>query len=134
MTREEIEEDLANALGATVYYRRGSIRVSVPKVVKKLKTEMEYDTFRVVGLNYGILRDALTRIGQIIEDRPERDEIIARVGAGFADMNFAVMVVSFTGEYISVASYAKEGLVKQRTAKKAIDNLKRSLSGLYLND
>ena len=133
MTREEIEQDLADALNYSVGYRHGTVHGSVAKVVKKLKTEMKYDTFHVGTISYGMLRDALLRIGEIIQDHEDKYEIIARVGAGFANMNPAVMVIAIQGEYLSVAAYAKEGLIKQHTAEKAIQNLKDSLSGKLLN-
>ena len=134
MTREQIEQDLINSLDYLATYKGRTFKGSVPKVTARLKTEIEFDIFHVEGLSYGLLRDALTRIGEVVEDREAKSEIIARVGAGFADLNIALLVISITGEFISVASYAKEGLINQHTAKKAINNLKNSLTGKNLNN
>ena len=134
MTREQIEQDLINSLDYLTSNNGRMFKGSLQKVSSKLKTEIEFDIFHVEGLSYGLLRDALTRIGEVVEDREAKSEIIARVGAGFADLNIALLVISITGEFISVASYAKEGLINQHTAKKAINNLKNSLTGKYLNN
>lgn len=134
MTREQIEQDLINSLDYLASNNGRMFKGSLSKVSSNLKAEIEFDIFHVEGLSYGLLRDALTRIGEVVEDREAKSEIIARVGAGFADLNIALLVISITGEFISVASYAKEGLIKQHTAKKAINNLKNSLTGKYLNN
>lgn len=128
MTRQQIEQDLCEAIASIGTFRGRKAGYLTDIVSNKLKTEIEFDIFHVENLSYGLLRDALTRIGEIVEDREAKNEMIARVGAGFADMNKAIMVISITGEFISVASYAKEGLIKQRTAKKAITNLKNSFN------
>ncbi len=124
MTKEEIEQELADALGYSVTYKGKTVHGSVPKVAKKLQTEMKHETFYVDGVSYGIVRDAVCRIGEIVEDKESNSEMIARVKSGFGDMNPALLVIVVSGSAVTVCAYAKEGLIKQHTAEKAIQMLK----------
>jgi hypothetical protein len=47
--------------------------------------------------------------------------LAALAGSGFKSMNPALLEVTFTESSLTVTAWAKEGLIPQRTAQKAID-------------
>ena len=47
--------------------------------------------------------------------------------AGTANMNPSIVVACVDGDTITVMAYAKEGLIKQKTAKKAIERFEKML-------
>ena len=72
--------------------------------------------------------DVMERIGIVHEQRPEEQRLAGVVPSGFLNMNGAqveIQVVatgSATAE-VKIRAYGQEGLIKQRTAPKAVDRL-----------
>lgn len=92
-------------------------------IAKDLKESMELVTYY------------FKECGKLI-DASEYSEVpivSACVGSGFGNLNPAVLCVEFVVQpdnstILYITGYAKEGLIKQKTAIKAIERLKHSLS------
>ncbi len=61
--------------------------------------------------------------GEILLDSEETGSLDVLIKSGFANMNPAILIVRIAGKNASINAYAKEGLIKQNTAQKAINRL-----------
>lgn len=105
--------------------------------IRKLKIDKVQDKISLqknLKESMTLIFQALSSIGIIIDASKYTDYPVlsACCGSGYANMNPAIICVEFlqtddnkTDLYIS--AYAKEGLIKQKTAKKAILKLKNFL-------
>ena len=59
----------------------------------------------------------------------ERDHMVLLVGSGFQNRNPAAVELCFREDALEISAWAKEGLINQRTAEKAV---KACLSALEL--
>jgi len=69
------------------------------------------------------LRDSLIGIGKILEEDLEANVYVLSVNAGAADMNSAVVAVHLEDDKLYFLGYAKEGLINQHTADKALEKI-----------
>ena len=76
--------------------------------------------------NYNILkvRDALYGLGTILEEDLDNQFYITTVRIGSIGAYEAVAIVSLENDKVSIAAYAKEGLISQNNAQKAIKKIK----------
>lgn len=72
------------------------------------------------------IRDALVEVGDILDERLDSGTYIASVKAGVGNANTALVVVLVEGSRCLLAACAKEGLIKQSTAKKTIEKIKKT--------
>ena len=96
--------DCANLVGGNSFLLR--------KIHSKLPTEVS---------------QLLNAIGNILQFDEENQVCTAVVGSGFANMNPALVVAMMEDQTLYLAAYAKEGLIKQHTAEKALKNIVDSL-------
>ena len=76
------------------------------------------------------------RLAAALAAAPERDEESGRVvvrgvvGSGFGGLNPAYVLagIDSAGGVVSIATYAKEGLIKQHTAEKALQRLREEIA------
>ena len=71
-------------------------------------------------------RDALLETGTILEEDLDSCYYVAEVEAGAANANTALVVAIVGGRRCALGSCAKEGLIKQSTAKKAVEKVKEA--------
>lgn len=71
------------------------------------------------------LEQALTEIGSFLERGLDHWTVLVPCGVG--DMNRAVLVAVPEGDVVHVLAWAKEGLINQHTAEKAVNRLKAAL-------
>ena len=125
MTKDKMNELLADA----VIRFNESLGLNMTKgVIKLLPTETasrsimarEEDAF----LN---TRNALMECGKVISEDRDSGYIEGIIFAGVANMNAAVVVMTVQASVILIYAYAKEGLIKQHTAEKAIERFISSL-------
>ena len=69
------------------------------------------------------MRDHLYMLGNIIYEDLDRQVYVAKVRAGYGDMNSAMVAMQLQGEKLFVAGYAKEGIIKQNICKQALQKL-----------
>ena len=73
------------------------------------------------------LRLALRRCGGIVDEAEDRSWIAVVIMSGFANMNPAVVVVYLGEDSVLMKGYAKEGLIKQHTADRAMNLVEEAL-------
>ena len=75
---------------------------------------------------------AVARLADLLRSAPQQDgptvTLAGVLGSGFGNMNPALVRVEVTpAGHIRIAAHAKEGLIKQRTAQKAVNTLTEAL-------
>lgn len=126
MTEEQINESLA---GIISMYAPKFGRVITKKVALKLAMSRVEEQIRNVGEHtYILAKTAFSECGTIFEENI-KDYIIAGViFSGTANMNPAFLMLWIEGDNIHLAASAKEGLIKQHTAERAVEAFKSALS------
>ena len=71
------------------------------------------------------VRDLIVGMGKILEEDFEKQIYIITIMAGIANMNTAFVGLQLKNNILSLVGYAKEGLIKQHTAEKAIAKLEK---------
>lgn len=115
--KESLNEDLEKALrqyGADYGF------VITDKSIKKLISSEAFETLPAGGHGGKFLAEALMKSGKVLEQSDDECSYIVVVGAGVANMNYVFLALKLEEGRISIAAVAKEGLIKQGTAKKAI--------------
>ena len=121
LTEEQMSRLLAQAV-ADQAHRTGA-RKGGRTAVKLLKSHMAEAVLPLPPSRD--LEQALAEIGDFLE-RAE-DHWTALVPCGAGDMNRAVLVAAPEGETLRVRAWAKEGLINQHAAEKAVEKLKAAL-------
>lgn len=73
------------------------------------------------------IRDTLLLIGNIIKEDLDEEFYIGTINAGIANKNIAFIIIKKNEGNLAVCCYAREGLIKQHTARKAIEKFEREL-------
>lgn len=79
------------------------------------------------GITLIKLRDILIEIGTIIEEEIDNNTYVAYLPAGLKKKNTATVVFQLDNDDIKIASFAKEGLIKQHTSEGAINYFEEKL-------
>lgn len=98
------------------------------KIHTKLPTEAVH--MNIENGDFLLVSQLLNAIGNILQFDEENQVCTAVVGSGFANMNPALVVAMMEDQTLYLAAYAKEGLIKQHTAEKALKNIVDSLQML----
>lgn len=85
------------------------------------KKGIEERTFNIRNITMSNLRDSLIGLGTILDEDCKLNSYVVNVGAGAANMNGAIVAVQIIDNSLYILAYAKEGIINQKTAKKAID-------------
>ena len=101
--------------------------VITDKEVKKLLGASDKAKFEIDGCTTVHLTESITDIGKVIEQSDDETEFVAVVGAGIANKNIAMLVVKLCGNIVEVHALAREGLIRQGTARQAITKLEQSI-------
>ncbi len=106
-------------------------RLGAEWAAKRLKSE-RYDRSIVYTVDIDTacqdVYEILSGMGEIIETSDEPLGLAAVVGSGFLNMNPTIVTATFEPEddeatAIHLSAVAKEGLIKQKSARKAVDRL-----------
>ena len=95
--------------------------------MRKLIDGSAYATVEVKDCTPKKLAEAFMEVGKVIEQSDDGMECVAVVGAGVANMNIALVVTKMGKDKVEFAATANEGLIKQNTAKHAIDRVEKRL-------
>lgn len=82
----------------------------------------------VQNMSFVNLRDSIIGVGKILEEDFEISTYVVNISAGAANMNNAVVAIQLNDNCVSMLGYAKEGLINQHTAEKAIDKVVERIS------
>lgn len=121
MTDEKVSELLVGLMTAGAS-REGSKAVLRSALrLKQQSEEIELSCTLKEG------RTALERCGVLLPDDLEEGETVGIIAAGFANGNPAVIELCPDGAVLRVRATAKEGLIPQNTAAKALEKLRAAL-------
>lgn len=131
MDQEEIKELLAEIISR--YAPPGPGAWGAKKGSSKLP--MSCVEARVeAGCNaYAAARTALARCGAILEEG-EKNVITGVILAGALDMNPAFIIIRAEENVLHIIAQAKEGLIKQHTAEKAIRKFRDAFLSVQLEE
>lgn len=97
---------------------------------RKLATaaaEAEVET--APGEGYVRARAALSACGTILEENAAEGVVAGVILSGAARMNPAYLLLRAEGGHIRLKACAKEGLIKQHTAERALETFRAALAG-----
>lgn len=114
-------------LEKTGEYGLGVGDVTIKKVATKLKKEFYIEKVKCDEGSIVAVRDNLEKIGKILEENLKEHYYLLSVGGGLFNLNPAICIVKLDKGTMYVIGYAKEGLIKQNTAKKAVDRIIKEL-------
>lgn len=83
------------------------------------------------GKNIMNLRDALIELGTVLEEDCDNQIYVATIPSGIANKNEATVLFNLHENELEIISYAKEGLINQHSAEKAVANLKKYMQIKY---
>ncbi|WP_311409058.1 hypothetical protein [Lancefieldella parvula] len=72
------------------------------------------------------IRDIFSETGIILKEDLDKSIYIASIKAGIFDANEAIVIALIDQHKCSIVAYAKEGLIKQSTSKRAIEKIKKA--------
>lgn len=113
------------AYGLSKYGELAATTNSISTLIKKHSTN---DSMKKKGVTLKHLREAIVVNGDILEENIDEQSYIAVIQTGFMKATRALVVAVLQDEDIYFAAYAKEGLIKQKLAQKAIELIKDYLS------
>lgn len=73
------------------------------------------------------IRDTLFRIGRILKEDIENEVYVVSIKSGFLKCNNAIVVCGLEKDNLRMISFAREGVIKQNTCKKAMDTIEKFL-------
>lgn len=126
MTTEQMNELLADIIFA--YAPRFGRSLNKKVALKLVTSSVEEVLENIAGDSYELAKTALSECGAILEESVADHTIAGLIMSGAANMNPAFVVLGIEGDHIHVKASAKEGLIKQHTAEKAIEIFKSSLA------
>ena len=93
------------------------------KMLESVSTNSEYIEIKIENVEFEAVGTQLGMIGKILEYNEKKKTYTTCIMAGVANSNASIVVV-YVGDNVIVAdAYAREGIIKQHTAKKAIKKL-----------
>ena len=98
-------------------------RLTVKEAHREIKlrnNDPNIDTFQIV-------KAALIQCGKVIEEDDFKGIVAGMIFAGINEMDPAVLVIEIKQDDLEISAYAKEGVIKQNTAEKAIDKYVKCL-------
>ena len=128
MTSNEQNELLANAISM---YAPAFGRGLTKKAALKLATSsVEAKIQSINGDTYAQAKAALCKCGTILEENSADKIISGAILAGTANLNPSIVVLWIEDNTIYIKASAKEGLIKQHTAERAVKIFESALDGL----
>ena len=100
------------------------------KVIRISESEVEYYELPNVNMSLTQIRDKIIGSGTILEEDFQNQIYVMAIMSGMGDMNEAIVVIQLceqNEQTLKIMAYAREGLIKQNTAKKAINKLLKIL-------
>jgi len=90
-------------------------RIPENKIINQTLDVKDFDFKRLHGI--------LLALGGIVFESEDESICLANVKSGFFNMNDAILAVQLIDNKLFVASFAEEGIINQRTAERAIEEL-----------
>lgn len=123
-SKNKLEEKLRDALG---FYGADLGFVVTDTQVQKLLDTGVYEEIPTVDCNGQKLANAIMTVGKVLQQSDDGKSYIAAIGSGVGNMNVAMAALELDDNNLEMLAVAREGLVKQQTAKKAISRVQEAL-------
>lgn len=128
MTTEQINELFANIIST---YAPQFGRALTKEVAVKLATLSVEDRLEnITGSIYALARAAFAECGMILEENIMDGTIAGIILSGVANMNPTFVLLWIEHNNIHIKASAKEGLIRQHTAERAIDTFKLAFANV----
>lgn len=85
------------------------------------------ETIIVEELTFMQLRDWLIEIGTILKEDYDNHIYVISIAAGLANLNSAIIAIQLNKNALDCIGYAREGLINQHTAEKAINKIRQRI-------
>lgn len=130
-----MNQDQINTLLAEIIsmYSPGSGQKAAKKAALKLAAFSQEEQIPADGVAYTAVKTALASCGTILKEKPEESAAAGVILAGAADMNPAFIIVWVENSILHIVAQAKEGLIKQHTAEKAVKKFTAALQEKRIN-
>lgn len=125
-TEDYINEVLCSAVAEYASIYGNLTQKAVHKITSKLTTESVKAVFDKITYYQAV--EAVNKVGRILNKDDEKQECVAVVNSGIWNMNIAFVALKSECDKTYVAAFAKEGIIKQHTAQKAIDYIFSAIS------
>ena len=104
-------------------------KVLTEKLSEFIRIKEELVETEEISADVGVLkiRDTLLRVGNLLKENLEEDYYIGTITAGIGNKITAYIIIKKNKKNLDVCCYAREGLIKQHTARKAINKFEREL-------
>lgn len=122
--KNKFEEKLRDALGL---YGADLGFVVTDTQVQKLLDAGVYEEIPTVDCNGQKLANAIMTVGKVLQQSDDGKSYIAAIGSGVGNMNVAMAAIELDDDNLEMLAVAREGLIKQQTAKKAISRVQEAL-------
>lgn len=109
-------------------YNNEKLIEKLQKFIRISESEVEYYELPNVNMSLTQIRDKIIGSGTILEEDFQNQIYVIAIMSGMGDMNEAIVVIQLYEKTLKIMAYAREGLIKQNTAKKAINKLLKILS------
>ena len=119
----------ADKLDLVIKEYSGSLGIKIDDMNSKDASEIMFPE-NINALN--AIRDIFDEFGIILKEDLDKSIYIAAIKAGIFDANEAIVIALIDQHKCLIAAYAKEGLIKQSTSKRAIEKIKK-VSCRYTN-
>lgn len=119
MTDQEINELLSHMIA--MYAPKFGRGVTQKVALKLAMSSVERVIQDISGDSYAAAKAALCKCGTILEENSADKIISGIILSGAANMNPAFVVLWIEGGAIHVRASAKEGIIKQHTAERAVE-------------
>lgn len=86
------------------------------------------DELKGIRLTFSELRDKIIGKGKILDEDFECQIYTINISSGIANMNSAIVAIKLYQDTIEMVGYAKEGVIFQYTAERAIIKLRRIIN------
>lgn len=115
MSKTDVRSILARGLQSY-----GELAVTGERIADLIKQHSSTETVVLSGITFQRLKEAIVIHGEILEEDSAEQSVIAVIHTGYLNATCALVAVVIQNDELNFAAYAKEGLIKQRLAQKAI--------------
>lgn len=126
MTEEQINELLASII--SIYAPKFGSTISRKAALKLAMSRVEEQIGDVGEHPYTLAKTVFSECGTVLEENTKDYRIAGVILSGTANMNPAFLLLWIEGDYIRLTASAKEGLIKQHTAERAVEAFKSALA------
>lgn len=113
----------ADKLDLVIKEYSGSLGIKIDDMNSKDAAEIMFPE-NINALN--AIRDIFDEFGIILKEDLDKRIYIAVIKVGMFDANEAIVIALIDQHKCSIVAYAKEGLIKQSTSKRAIKKIKKA--------